>query len=287
MSHSPGVVDSEAIELSIGGLRIAARATGSGDPVLLLNGMSRPMESWAHFASALQDRTVIAFDAPGVGASQTPVVPHSMPMFADIAARVLDAFGIAKADVVGYSHGGAVAQQLAVGHPSRVNRLVLLATSCGVGSVPGRAHDVTRILLRPNDGYALGTTGSAGSALADCGDLNLVQHRRPPPHRDRHADRLRRWRQGRAAGEQQDTGGAHPRRPPCHDPGRTRSAKVRSRSGCGPTGRAVSRRAGPRWRANSPVRFSRRPAPHRCRIASAPTREPPLRGSARPDRRAR
>ena len=39
MSHSPGVVDSEAIELSIGGLRIAARATGSGDPVLLLNGM--------------------------------------------------------------------------------------------------------------------------------------------------------------------------------------------------------------------------------------------------------
>src|SRR6185295_15336485 len=113
---------------------------------------SRPMASWAHFASALQDRTVIAFDAPGVGASQTPVVPHSMPMFADTAARVLDAFGIAKADVVGFSFGGAVAQQIAFGHPSRVNRLVLLATSCGVGSVPGRAHDVTRILLRPNDG---------------------------------------------------------------------------------------------------------------------------------------
>ncbi|HYJ94123.1 MAG TPA: alpha/beta fold hydrolase, partial [Vicinamibacterales bacterium] len=74
------------MELSIGGLRVAARATGSGDPVLLLNGMSRPMESWAHFASALQDRTVIAFDAPGVGASETPVVPYTMPMLADIAA---------------------------------------------------------------------------------------------------------------------------------------------------------------------------------------------------------
>jgi len=150
MGHSPGVVDSEAIELSIGGLRIAARATGSGDPVLLLNGMSRPMESWAHFASAFQDRTVIAFDAPGVGASQTPVVPHSMPMFADIAARVLDAFGIAKADVVGYSHGGAVAQQLAVGHAARVNRLVLLATACGVGAVPGHPRDLTQLLLTPN-----------------------------------------------------------------------------------------------------------------------------------------
>ena len=122
MGHSPGVVDSDTMELSIGGLRIAARATGSGDPVLLLNGMSRPMESWAHFASALQDRTVIAFDAPGVGASQTPVVPHSMPMLADIAARVLDSFDIAKADVVGYSHGGAVAQQLAVGHALTIPR---------------------------------------------------------------------------------------------------------------------------------------------------------------------
>jgi poly(3-hydroxyoctanoate) depolymerase len=150
MSHSPGIVDSATMKLSIGGLRVAARATGSGDPVLLLNGMSRPMESWAHFASALQDRTVIAFDAPGVGASQTPVVPYSMPMLADIAAGVLDAFGVATADVVGYSHGGAVAQQLAVGHAARVNRLVLLATACGVGAVPGHPRDVTQLLLTPN-----------------------------------------------------------------------------------------------------------------------------------------
>jgi pimeloyl-ACP methyl ester carboxylesterase len=108
------------------------------------------MESWAHFASALQDRTVIVFDAPGVGASETPVVPYSMPMLAYIAARVLDAFGVATADVVGYSHGGAVAQQLAVGHAARVNRLVLLATACGVGAVPGHPRDVTQLLLTPN-----------------------------------------------------------------------------------------------------------------------------------------
>ncbi|QNJ96541.1 alpha/beta fold hydrolase (plasmid) [Mycolicibacterium fluoranthenivorans] len=138
------------MELSIGGLRVAARATGSGEPVLLLNGMSRPMESWAYFADALQDRTVVAFDAPGVGASETPVVPYSMPMLADIAARVLDAVGVEKADVVGYSHGGAVAQQFAVGHRTRVNRLVLLATACGVGAVPGHPRDLTRLLLTPN-----------------------------------------------------------------------------------------------------------------------------------------
>jgi pimeloyl-ACP methyl ester carboxylesterase len=150
MTHSPGIVDSDTFMLSIGGLRIAARTTGSGDSVLLLNGMSRPMESWAFFAGALRGRTVIAFDAPGVGASETPVVPYSMPMLSDIAARVLDAVGIEKADVVGYSHGGAVAQQIAIGHPTRVNRLVLLATACGVGAVPGHPRDVTRTLLTPN-----------------------------------------------------------------------------------------------------------------------------------------
>ena len=52
MTHSPGIIDSDTFMLSIGGLRIAARTTGSGDPVLLLNGMSRPMESWAPIASA-------------------------------------------------------------------------------------------------------------------------------------------------------------------------------------------------------------------------------------------
>ena len=150
MSPWPGIVDSDAMELSIGGLRVAARACGSGDPVLLLNGMSRPMASWSFFAGALRDRTVIAFDGPGVGASETPVVPYSMPMLADIAARVLDALGIEKADVVGYSHGGAVAQQIAVDHRTRVSRLVLLATACGVGAVPGHPLDVTRTLLTPN-----------------------------------------------------------------------------------------------------------------------------------------
>ena len=150
MTLSSETVDSDTFVVSIGGLRIAVRTTGSGDPVLLLNGMSRPMDSWTFFADALRDRTVIAFDAPGVGASETPVVPYSMPMLSDVAARVLDAVGIEKADVVGYSHGGAVAQQFAVGHPTRVNRLVLLATACGVGAVPGHPRDVTQILLTPN-----------------------------------------------------------------------------------------------------------------------------------------
>jgi poly(3-hydroxyoctanoate) depolymerase len=150
MTAWPEAVDSRTLELSIHGLRIAARTTGSGDPLLLLNGLSRPMESWRFFADALRHRTVITYDGPGVGASETPVVPYSMRKLADVAVGVLDAVGAAKADVVGFSHGGAVAQQMAVGHPTRVNRLVLLSTSCGVGAVPGRHRDVSRKLRAPH-----------------------------------------------------------------------------------------------------------------------------------------
>ena len=183
MTQSQLAAESTTTMLSIYGVRVAARITGSGDPVLLLNGLSRPMQSWASFGDALRGRTVITLDVPGVGASETPVVPYSMPMLSDIAVGVLDEFGVATADVVGFSFGGAVAQQIAFGHPSRVNRLVLLATSCGVGAVPGRAHDVTRILLRPNEGTRWAQPNLLGllwqiaaiSTWSSIGDLGRIE----------------------------------------------------------------------------------------------------------------
>ena len=138
--------------LSIAGLRIAG---GAPDRLIRCCYSTAFPDRWrvgCPFIDLLDDRTVITFDAPGVGASETPVVPYSMPMLSDVAARVLDAVGIENADVVGFSYGGAVAQQFAVGHPTRVNRLVLLSTACGVGAVPGRSRDVTRILLTPSRG---------------------------------------------------------------------------------------------------------------------------------------
>jgi poly(3-hydroxyoctanoate) depolymerase len=74
-----------------------------------------------------------------------------MRLLADIAVGVLHAVGLAQADVVEFSHGGAVAQQMAVGHPTRVNRLVLLSTSCGVGAMPGRYREVSRKFRAPHD----------------------------------------------------------------------------------------------------------------------------------------
>jgi pimeloyl-ACP methyl ester carboxylesterase len=126
----------------VDGIRLRVRMTGSGPPLLLINGLSSRVETWDAFTDLIHDRTVIAYDAPGVGASATPWLPLSMRRLALLAESVLDECDVDTADVLGYSHGGAVAQQFAYDRPKRVNRMVLAATSCGLGSVLGDPRSV-------------------------------------------------------------------------------------------------------------------------------------------------
>ena len=121
-----------------GGLQVRVRVQGEGEPLLLLNGLTRRLESWEPFVAALgSGRQVVTFDSPGVGESPTPLLPLSISRLARVAVSVLDEVGLDVVDVLGFSHGGAVAQQLAFQSPDRVRRLVLASTTCGVGSTPG------------------------------------------------------------------------------------------------------------------------------------------------------
>ena len=128
------------------------RVEGNGDPLLLMNGMTRPMQSWDHFTPLMEGRTIVSFDSPGVGASPTPVRPLSITELAALAEAVLDAAGMANADVLGYSHGGAIAQELTHQAPGRVRALILAATSCGMGATPGAGQDILRSLGIPQVG---------------------------------------------------------------------------------------------------------------------------------------
>jgi pimeloyl-ACP methyl ester carboxylesterase len=119
------------------GISVYVRVQGEGEPLLLLNGFSRSLDSWGPFVDALTSRTFISFDAPGTGASPVPHLPLSITQLADVAASVLEHLGIERADVLGFSYGGAVAQQMAVSHRDRVRRLILVSTSCGLGTTLG------------------------------------------------------------------------------------------------------------------------------------------------------
>lgn len=115
-------------------------------PLLVFNGIGMNLELIDGLAVALAPRRVISFDMPGVGRSRDPLVPYTAVTMAMTASIVLDRLEIRRADVLGISWGGGVAQQFALQHRSRIGRLVLAATSAGVIMAPGSAAALARLL---------------------------------------------------------------------------------------------------------------------------------------------
>lgn len=113
------------------GTRLAWEQEGIGVPVLLVAGQATGMRGWGPFADELaRDFRVIRFDHRGIDDSEAGDPAHyTTRVFAADAVAVLDAAGVQAAHVVGHSMGGRVAQWIAIDHPERVRRLVLIATS--------------------------------------------------------------------------------------------------------------------------------------------------------------
>lgn len=122
----------------VDGLRLRVRVRGAGSPLLLVTGLGANIEMWEPLIGELADFTTIAFDAPGTGESDIPRWPLRMKALARITARLIDVLGYGTVDVLGVSYGGAIAQELTYRHAEKVRRLVLAATMCGWGGVPGR-----------------------------------------------------------------------------------------------------------------------------------------------------
>jgi pimeloyl-ACP methyl ester carboxylesterase len=120
-------------KVHVGDIDIAYKMLGTGEPILLISGASSDMNAWE--SSTLRDlslnHTVIVFDNRGVGNTTTGSKPFSIQQLANDTAGLLDALRIGKADVLGYSLGSFTAQQLTITYPEKVNRLVLVASSCG------------------------------------------------------------------------------------------------------------------------------------------------------------
>ena len=120
----------------VNGIRTRVEVRGDGPPLLLIMGFWGDLRAWDELLPELDGFRTIAFDAPGIGGTATGY-PHAPWSLAGFAAGVLDAVGVARAHVLGISHGGVVAQQLAVLTPSRIDRLVLVSTSSAVIHLPG------------------------------------------------------------------------------------------------------------------------------------------------------
>ncbi len=136
---------------------IGYRAVGHGRPLVLIMGLSGTMDSWEPaFADALaRGRRVIAFDNEGI--RRTTLGPGTLTIrrMGEDVASLITHLHLGRADVLGWSMGGMIAQSLARRHPELVRRLILCATAPGDGTATLPAADVAAQLSG-------GTSNAAG-----------------------------------------------------------------------------------------------------------------------------
>src|SRR5256886_9852090 len=102
---------------------------GSGPPLLLVHGLMVTGEMFEPVVDQFATRhRVIVPDLRGHGRSRALPPPYTVRQLAADLSRLLDHLGIESTAVLGYSQGGAVAQQLALDHPEQCRRLVLACT---------------------------------------------------------------------------------------------------------------------------------------------------------------
>lgn len=115
------------------GIRTNLHDVGAGSPVLMIHGSGPGVSAWANWRLSIpvlaQRARVIAPDMVGFGFSDRPAGQrYGMDEWVAQAVGVLDALDVERADLVGNSFGGALALALAIRHPQRVRRLVLMGS---------------------------------------------------------------------------------------------------------------------------------------------------------------
>lgn len=144
---------------------IRSRVTGmtrKGNPTVLIHGVGSDLDSWDGLMDALSSvGPVIAYDLRGHGASAAPPTPWTLDDFVDDHISLLDEVGLPSSNVVGFSLGGLIAQAIALRHPDRVDKLVIM--SAVAGKTPAEATAALERLEAVERDGPEGMAGHGGS----------------------------------------------------------------------------------------------------------------------------
>lgn len=127
-------MNNQAIEdhTYINGHRVAFREQGAGSPIVLIHGIPTNSQMWRDVMPELaRTHRVIAPDMLNYGQSEKPLhADVSINAQSRMLVQFMDALGVRRADVVAHDIGGGVAQLMAVHHPEKIRRLVLMDSVC-------------------------------------------------------------------------------------------------------------------------------------------------------------
>lgn len=135
---------------------------GSAPPLLCLQHFTGTLDNWdpAVTDPLALDREVILFENAGIGRS-IGTVPESIAGMTQHVFRFLDGLGLSACDVLGFSLGGMIAQQIAKDRPSIIRRMIL------VGTAPRGGEDIMQEAVLPIYEFRH-TVGKQGRGCADC-----------------------------------------------------------------------------------------------------------------------
>jgi pimeloyl-ACP methyl ester carboxylesterase len=156
---------------NVNGIDLNYTAQGEGEPLVMINGANEVQRNWRRQIGPFKKHyRVVTFDNRGVGKSGKPPGPYTTRMMADDTVGLMDHLGIPKAHVLGVSMGGMIAQELAINHPERVDKLVLGSTHARRDETSGFSPAINEALeayeRSPRDEASQRRFGSATMPLA-------------------------------------------------------------------------------------------------------------------------
>jgi len=141
-------------KVKVNDINIYFEIHGEGFPFLLIRGLSSDVYRWpsSFIKEISQFFKIILFDNRGAGRTDKPDIVYSIKMMAADTIGLMDNLDIKKANVLGFSMGGSIAQEIALNYPERIEKLIL----CGAGpggpnSVP-ISNDVMSLLTFDREG---------------------------------------------------------------------------------------------------------------------------------------
>lgn len=152
---------SRSSPVRIGDIEMAYQVHGKGPALVMIMGFRGTMDLWdPNVIKALSTHfKVIVFDNRGMGGTTAGNREFTIEQFADDTAGLLDALGVDRAHVLGWSMGTEVALELTLRHPDKIDKLVLCAGDCSMQAFPP-APDVLEKLYDTS-----GSPGEQGERL--------------------------------------------------------------------------------------------------------------------------